>query len=176
MVWLNPPLADSIADFSGTQGSNHWFYGYYDGSSATPYSTGDFQPMTNYTDGVWSVQPGAYWTLLTSYGGHPNGTTTSFGRQPIVQWAVRRWISPISGAIQVYGVVQDLDSSGGNGVKGHVLLDGQEVAGYTLDNGGATNFQFQVTVHEGSLLDIGIDPRDGNDPFDTTAFSVTLTR
>ncbi len=38
-----PLVADSAAEFSGTQGQNGWNYGYYDGDSASPFTPTDFE-------------------------------------------------------------------------------------------------------------------------------------
>ena len=170
----NPVLADSIADFSGTQGKNNWYYGYYDGTSATPWTTGDFKLMTNYTSSTWYVLDGTYWTRLWDSGGHPNGVTTSGGRKKVNQWAVRRWVSNVTGLIYLYGTVLDNNPNNGNGVICHVIADSTEVANYNIDNGGGTNIAVTISVSLGSLVDFAIDPKDGNDLNDSTDFYVTI--
>jgi hypothetical protein len=183
VLCLNPVAADSTVDFSTVQGYNNWFYGYYGGNSATPYSTGDFQQMTNFVPGggfngldAWFVENGTYWTSLWYNGGHPNGIVTSHGRASLQQWAVRRWVSTASGTIHIYGVLADLDNSSGNGVIGHIIIDGNDLSDYTIDNGGQTNFVFNAVVNVGSLVDFAIDPRDNNDYADSTAFYFTIQR
>ncbi len=183
LLCLNPIAADSIADFSTVQGSNNWFYGYYGGTSATPYKTGDFQQMASIVPGggyggatAWFVLNGTYWTCLFNTGGHPNGITTSQGRATLQQWAVRRWVSPISGTIRIYGVLADLDNSSGNGVIGHIIINGSELSNYTINNGGRTNFICNAVVSVGSLVDFAIDPRDNNDYADSTTFYFTIQR
>jgi hypothetical protein len=180
---LTPVLADSIADFSRTQGSNNWFYGYYDGTSPTPYTTGDFKQMTNFITGTpggngdaWFVDPNTVWTELWANGGHPNGTYTSGERNQVVQWSVRRWVSPIAGTIHIQGALIDLSPGAGNGVIGHCIIDGTEVNSHTIDDGGQARFAFDAQVQVGSFLDLAIDPRDGWDWADGTAFYVTISQ
>ena len=36
-------VADSVAEHSGVQGQDGWFYGYYDGDSNIPFSQNDFE-------------------------------------------------------------------------------------------------------------------------------------
>jgi hypothetical protein len=183
LLCLNPVVSDSIVDFSTVQGSNNWFYGYYGGNSATPYSTGDFQLMTNVVPGggfngldAWFEEDGTFWTSLWFNGGHPNGIVTSYGRATLQQWAVRRWVSTINGTIHIHGVLADLDNGAGNGVIGHIIIDGNDQSVYTIDNGGRTNFVFNAVVSVGSIVDFAIDPRDNNDYADSTAFYFTIQR
>ncbi len=169
----NPVLADSIADFSGTQGKNNWHYGYYSAETA-PFTTADFQYMTNYSAGTWYVLNGTYWTRLWDKGGHPNGFNTTGGRQQINQWAVRRWISTTTGAIHVYGTVHDTNPGNGNGVICHIKTNSGEVAAYTIDDGGTTNFAITISVTLGAPVDFAIDPRNSSDVEDNTDFYFTI--
>src|ERR1051326_5556238 len=81
-------LADSVAEFSGTQGSNNWFYGYWDKTSDSdgiydptndfvpfPRSTGITLSSTNFWNGTkWDWPAGnPPWTELTSTGGQGSG-------------------------------------------------------------------------------------------------------
>ncbi len=176
-------LADSTADFSGVQGSNNWYYGYYDGTSTTPFTTGDFKPMTNFLAAgagafgdAWFASPGNVWTSLWAIGGHPNGVTTSGGREQVNQWSVRRWVSPVSGTIHIYGALVDLNAGAGNGVIGHCMIDGVEVSSYVINDGGHADFVFDATVRIGSLVDLAIDPRENWDVADSSAFYVTISQ
>src|SRR5262249_2125781 len=110
---LRDVLADSSQDFSGQQGQNGWFYGYYDrqNDSDKGYQASEFQALPQYvpagrllpTD-AWFLEPFVYWTLLTSDGGVPNGgAVTSGGRKLAEHWAVRRWVSTVSGKVNISG-------------------------------------------------------------------------
>jgi hypothetical protein len=103
-------IADSVNEFSGTQGQNNWFYGFYDG----PFTSSDFQLMTEFrTDTptafgseVWWVDEGTYWTSLGALGGHPSGQSFScLGRVPAGHWAVRRWVSEVAGEVTISGTL-----------------------------------------------------------------------
>src|SRR5882762_11140097 len=80
------PIADSSAGYSGTQGGNSWWYGYYDvaGDSTPGYNpTNNFTLMT-YWDGTvwWPDNLDAAWTSLTAATVHPNGGTNN-GSRPL---------------------------------------------------------------------------------------------
>ena len=116
---------------------------------------------------------GSYWQgaetylRLTSSGGHPgNGAD-----------AVRRWVAPAAGTIQITGNAKDLDTSGGGGVtvsirQGTTVLWQQAIA-----NGNTTGFNFNVTttVTAGQAIDFHINRgADGNWSNDSTAFDPTI--
>src|SRR5947209_7589545 len=108
-------IADSQADFSGTQGQNGWYYGYY---AASPYNQTSFQQMTHYqvspvdgTTPLWAVDLNNYWTQLYATGAHPNVGGFS-GKRPDLQYAVRRWISPVAGAATITGSTADQNAAG----------------------------------------------------------------
>ena len=117
-------IADSVSEFSGTQGANGWYYGYYDGSLAPstfklmptydPNSVGSTERGGGglFPPGMWSVQWDAsgYWTCLETKGGIPNGTDGNWGRQQNEQWAVRRWVSDVSGPITISGLAAPMQS------------------------------------------------------------------
>src|SRR4029450_4110643 len=101
--------------------------------------------MTQFSGGQWSVNANV-WTALNSIGGHPNGITTSQGRTSVEQWAVRRWISPVSGTLSISGAIADQDVAGGNGVIAHIFVDGVQVFTHTVNNGENSDFNYRVTV------------------------------
>jgi hypothetical protein len=164
-------LADSQRQFSGTQGSNGWYYGYYDGTSATPFTTGDFKELPIFVSGTWARNslPGRWDTQLWQDGGHPNG-----GGE--VNWAVRRWASGVSGVVIISCTLADSDGGGGNGVIGHTILDGTEISSRTIENGNSAGISYQTNarVLVGSLLDFAIDPRNGDSYFDSTRFTMVI--
>ncbi len=59
VIWIDGLIADSYDQFANAQGENNWYYGYYDGDAPSPFSPGDFEPMTN-SSGIWSVKLGTY--------------------------------------------------------------------------------------------------------------------
>jgi hypothetical protein len=173
---LADPIADSVADFSGTQGLGGWHYGYYPGPDYTP--TG-FQQMTQFTGGTWYVQAGTCWTQLWPNGGHPQGTDSSPPYQAAEQWAVRRWISSVDGDFALTGHLADLDGgtdSGSNGIIGHIFVDGSELYSHTIDNGDLTGVDYiiPISLNVGSILDIAIEPRLQNARYDSTLFTAQV--
>jgi hypothetical protein len=165
-------IANSVTEFSGTQGLNNWYYGYYDG----PFASSDFQPMTEYVGATWLVDDPVYWTSLTALGGHPNGIFTGEGRLPVEQWAVRRYISEVNGEITVTGIIADANPRGGNGIIGHIFVDGRQVGLYNIANGDVNGISYTVTtnVRVGSVVDFAIDPKNSDDPFDGTTFTAEI--
>ncbi|MFM8007128.1 MAG: hypothetical protein ACKO86_19800, partial [Dolichospermum sp.] len=110
-------IANSQTEFSGTQGQNNWYYGYYDG----PFNSSDFQQMNQFSSSTWYLQNGTYWTQLWATGGHPNGQIKSGGRLPVQQWAVRRWVSEIDGVVDISGSVL------GGSTIGRIFVNGVEL-------------------------------------------------
>jgi len=110
-------IADSVAEFSGVQGSNNWFYGYWDlGQDADGvYSAADFVPFpraegpwseTNFWDGSsWNWFNGdPPWTALWAEGGHPNANNGEPGRAD--HWVIRRYVNEFDGPVRITGRVE----------------------------------------------------------------------
>jgi hypothetical protein len=170
-----PPVAvaDSIADWTttGTQGQNGWFYGYYDVRFDAPlnggdgvYGAGDFQPFLR--NGTNTLSPAnnwdgskfdlaanvAPWTELSSGGGHP--AANGQGEQS-VHWAIRRWVSDVSGQTQITGSF--FNGGAGDGDVGRVFLNGVQV--YSgLTDGLAAAFNLSLNLAVGDVLDFAADP------------------
>ena len=157
-------LASSAADFSGVQGSNNWFYGYY----PSPFASTNFVEFDNFTGETWKTAGLNVWTEVRQIDQHPNGTTTGLGRLGIEQWAVRRWRSPVTQTINLSVFIRDRTTGNGNGVIAHVFLDGVEKGTYPIDDGGQRWESLTLDVQAGSLLDFVVDPRDSNDWCDST--------
>jgi hypothetical protein len=176
VVLTDTTVADSVRDFSATQGSNNWYYGYYSGN----FSPAGFIQMTNYVGGSWTVLTNRYWTRLGATDGHPNGTITSRGRDPVEQWAVRRWISNVEGSVTIRGALADNgigpEFGDDNGVCVHVFIDGVEKGRYAIDRGGAATFSIPAALAHGTVLDFALDPRESNDHYDTTIFTIVITK
>ncbi|NOS79567.1 MAG: hypothetical protein HOP35_16675 [Nitrospira sp.] len=143
-------------DFSAVQGQRSWFYLDSTGTRLT------FNTATN------SWQGSEAYLQLTATDGHPGATRD----------AVRRWVAPGAGAVQITGTARDLDPQGGSGVtvsirKGATVLWQQPIA-----NGNTTGITFNVTttLATGDALDFVINRgSDGSNSYDTTAFDPTIT-
>ncbi|MFM6339292.1 MAG: Calx-beta domain-containing protein, partial [Dolichospermum sp.] len=156
-------IANSQTEFSGTQGQNNWYYGYYDG----PFNSSDFQQMNQFSSSTWYLQNGTYWTQLWATGGHPNGQITSGGRLPVQQWAVRRWVSEIDGVVDISGSVL------GGSTIGRIFVNGVELLSQNI-SGQTANYNLRVAVQKGTFVDFAIDPKDNNDLSDSTLFTAKI--
>lgn len=160
------PLADSVTGFSGRQGQANWYYGYYpdppDPSFIEMTQFESYGPL----DGAWWVENGRYWTNLTARGGSPQSPATSGGREPVLQWAVRRWVSPFRGPVRITGRLAKRgdDAIGGDGVIGRILLDGVEVWSHAIDGDDVEGIMFSavVNVSRGSTVDFAFDPSESD--------------
>jgi hypothetical protein len=158
-------IADSVSEFSATQGQYNWYYGYYDGDGSLPYSNEDFELFPQFDGSEWYIQrdwQGSpwYWTALWDRGGHPNGIITSGGSEPKEHWAVRRWISGITGPTTITGRLSKIQTVAGDGITGCILIDGQVVWSQHVAYNDAlgVNYRIVVDVNVGSLVDFAIAP------------------
>jgi hypothetical protein len=143
-------------DFSGVQGQRGWFYLDSAGTRLT------FNTATNYWQGTET------YLLLAAGWGHPGNNGD----------AVRRWVAPGAGTVQITGTASDTASGGGGGVtvsirKGTTVLWQQPLA-----NGNTTGVTFNLTttLAAGDALDFVINRgADGNNAYDSTAFDPTIT-
>ncbi|HHT9111769.1 MAG: hypothetical protein HZA47_03640 [Planctomycetes bacterium] len=126
-------IADSQNDFSGVQGQDNWFYGYYTNCG----NSSSFTQMTYDTSGWWEeaeTQPP--WTLLRYNGGNPSSN----------HCAVRRWISEVSGDIVITGRVNKNDISGGDGITASILVDGVNVWSQDIAYNDSTGVTYEVNA------------------------------
>lgn len=138
------------------QGQRGWFYLDSAGTRLT------FNTVANNWQGAET------YLLLTAGGGHPGNNGD----------AVRRWVAPGAGTVQISGTASDGDTRGGGGVtvairKGSTVLWQQPLA-----NGNTTGITFNVTttLAAGDALDFVINRgTDGNNSYDTTAFDPSIT-
>jgi hypothetical protein len=173
-------LANSVEEFSGVQGQDNWYYGYYN----NPYGTGSFVPefteMTNYwTNGgsdwyssQWSSATSQY-AILWNLGGHPNGVIHGWGPP---QWSVRRWISEVDGEISIMGNLAKLDTTDSDGINGHILIDGEIIWSSYIsgDDGVGLDYNITALVSKGSAVEFAIDPY-GTDGSDSSHFTAKIS-
>jgi hypothetical protein len=180
-------IADSVTQFAGQQGSNNWYYGYWqktgDVDGIYNYEA-DFVPFTQF--GVytivggtaWNTSSSSYWTGLAAIGGHPNGVQTSGGRTPVEQWAIRRWISHVDASITITGRLAKFNtSSNGDGIVGAIIVDGIEVFSRQISatDGVGVNYSVTATVFPGSIIDLIITPGSASwDANDGTRLTTTI--
>ena len=162
-------LTDSIADFSGTQGLNNWYYGYFDTSSSNTAFTEMTQFDSSSGQATWYRDNGVYWTQLWASGGHPNGLSTGGGRISDDNSAVRRWVSQVSGIIDISGLIRQGDSGQTTET---ILVDGVNILTSSSTRNGT--YDVSATVHVGSTIDFAIAPSEP-DFGDSTQFTAHIS-
>ena len=124
-------VADSVAEFSGTQGADGWSYGYFNHTALGAYSTGGFNAFAVYDAGLerWQAsdaQVGAannVYLTTSRLGGHPNGVGPD--AQDAAIWAMRRWVSDVDGPVRLDFDLRKLNTNpASGGITGHVFVDG----------------------------------------------------
>lgn len=112
--FVSTTIGDSVTNFSGVQGANGWYYGYWDKKNDFDgaYATNDFVPfpndggaygVSNYWNGTawdWYGDPPPY-TSLTADGGHPNANNGDPLRAD--HWAIRRFVNSFDGPVKISG-------------------------------------------------------------------------
>jgi hypothetical protein len=90
-------VSGSDADFSGTQGTANWSYGYFPSGNVNAFT---LLPTYNSQSNRWQhVTFGPPWTLLGANSvAHPNGANNG-----VEEWAARRWISTAAGPVKISG-------------------------------------------------------------------------
>ncbi len=168
-------LADSVADFSATQGTQpgQWQYGYY----KTPGDTASFAQMPYYDadNQMWEetlnrpTAPYNYpdsWLMMGKDFAHPS----AFPHDQ--RWAVRRWISNYVGSVTVSGIFGDVNSRGN--LIGRVVLNGlqhQEVLSQEV--GSDMSYSFVAMLQQVEVLDLILDP-DGVDANDSAKLTASV--
>jgi len=174
--------ADSVAEFSGVQTTNHWDYGFYNGDSPLPWTPQDFDFLPTYDQGVgpvWYRQlgVGGYWTAINALAMHPNGSASVGGRMNEENWAVRRWLATRRLPARIVGQVHDAaGAAGADGVTVKVFANGLEVFSRDLDDGDTTGFDLDIPVclYVGSPIDFVLTPRGPSDFSDGTYYMVKV--
>ena len=163
-----PPelVADSVADFSGTQGQNNWFYGYYNKTTdlGGRYQTNDFIAFPN-DEGPhspYNFWNGASWKW---YDGnppfdeigerymHPNGANNAQEH-----WTIRRWRCKASGTISIEWQLAK-QAAGGTGVTARVFYNGTQKDIATIAGNDVTGVtrSLEITgVQPGDFIDIAL--------------------
>jgi len=145
-------LADSVAEFSGTQGQDNWFYGYWNKQFDADgvYADADFVPFPNnyWTGAVWDW-PGTPLAMLTAQGGSPSANDGTLFLPDL--WAVRRYVNDYDGPVTITGTLGQ--SSGwvyvtATGVNLNTLL-------YIYQTGAGQGYIDDVKLVAGSVPEAG---------------------
>lgn len=187
-----PPavVADSVRGFSGEQGANGWFYGYWDRSADrddTYDPATDFELLRHFgrdpknglvghsaftTGELWYLEDGRFYTSLWAEGGHPHGKLNLGSYARAEHWVVRRWVSTLAGVVTIRGQagkVMPWGANWGGGVQALLVVDGKTLVRANLGNT-ETDYAVEATVRVGSRVDflIGPNPRIGVTKFTAT--------
>jgi hypothetical protein len=164
-------VADSAADFSGIQGQDNWFYGYYNrthDTNAPGYHATNFIAFPNDTSQPWSddnfwtgvqwdwFQGNPPWTEVGRTNVHPNG-----GNSGVEHWAIRRWVSEVAGTIRVDWFLAKANVGGGDGVTGRIFHNNtlRDSVLIPFNNSAGTNRSVVITgVQPGDSIDVALDP------------------
>lgn len=171
-------VADSVLEFSGVQGQDNWFYGYYIGS-VTPsgfnqftkygfdaFAAGTTQGEAGY---LWYLDGNTYqnsssFTRIGSHVMHGQGTgpTTSPSGAITTQHLLssRRWVSEATGTILIEGGVADWNPGSGDGATLRIFNAGLEVFSQFIPNTGSATFSFSTAIGSGNFLEFVADPGD----------------
>lgn len=168
-------LADSVAGFSGIQGSNGWSYGFYARGTDT---TAGYDPGTEFVgnhpdfgflDGAWRrgvdgrLDADPPWDFIGPRDLHPNFTGGE-------RWVIRRFTSPRAGRVRIAGLLGNVSGQGGTTAR--LYLDGTLLA--ALPAGAAAGgYSLLANLTEGSRLDFAVDP-NGSDAADLTRWTAVL--
>jgi len=142
----------AVADFSGTQGFHGWYYLSSTGAQLT--WNGNFWSGTDGYIGLWND------------GGHPGNSTD----------AVRRWVAPAAGSVQITGTTFDGDTSCGiDGVQVTIKKNGAVLWQQTIAAGDTTGYSFNLsnTVATGDQLDF-VTNKLTTSACDNTVFMPTI--
>ncbi len=163
-------VADSVNDFSGTQGQDDWYYGTY-AFHSKPATPGAFVEATTWTGTQWRT--GATGHLVDADGGRTSSTGQFYD-------AVKRWEVQATGYHFIEGVTEHVDTVGGGGTTTIVYLwDGStydEV--WTRDIApGAAELAYSTAwfyAEAGDYIDLAINA-NGNSTFDWTKFTGVIS-
>ena len=177
-------VADSVRDFSGTQGTTNGTWSYFAGYvvPGTPYNPSPSDPnmlatmtynQTNFGFEYDSFYPFAE---IDVDGAHPGARQGYAVVYPV--WAVRRWLSNVTAPAHFSGTLIRTSPSG-DGTGAQIYVDGNLV--YSTLVGGAgvgvtVNFDFNAQIHVGSKVDFVVTPGPGIDvDFDYIDFRAQIS-
>lgn len=168
---------NSVTDFGTVQGANDWYYGYW----VMPGM--NFTLMTEFgvaQPNAWSadfLRPGpSYWTLINPSVMHPNGSVNNGNKTLQEQEAVLRWVSPITGNIQV-DFHTDCSDVGGFGTTFQIRYNGNLTTSLPIGPADTVGIDAQtfVPVVPGDTLDFIVNTGGGNAINDSTTVEVTIS-
>jgi len=166
-------VADTIGDwsYSGTQGEKNWTYGYYNQTTGgVTYASSKFVPFPS---GTGPQSSGNFWNgeAWKWFDGDPPFDTigqiemmpSAFqtgGTRGATNWVIRRWVSEVSGTIQVDWHIGKKELTG-NGMVATIYQNGtqRDTFAITAADFIGTNKTITIaSVQVGDLIDIAVTP------------------
>lgn len=167
-------IADSVSQFTSVQGMHGWFYGYLEPDNGNTFTEAEVY-VSNGADPGWYALPDARtWTFMDATTMHPNGEITTGGREPLEQWAARRWVSTVEGNIRIAGDLSKYYVDGtSSGIAGYIYVDGVMVWAWYLEGWDEAGISFDkvAAVSVGSTVDFVLDPWESDDRSDRSMFT-----
>lgn len=169
-------IADSVSEFSPTQGQNNWYYGYKEDQLSNPFEEMEYDSNKD----IWKVivkppSQAKYKTKLSAKRAVPNALEPKSGNTAAKQFPVRRWISEVDGEITISGELASKSvSKGGDGVKGYILVNGQRIWSESARGSQPIEYTVKTTVKKGDPVEFAISSKR-NDAFDNTKFIAQIS-
>lgn len=171
-------VADSVRDFSTTQGLEGFWYGAWHAGSdsdAVYQPDVDFQPLVACPDASWRPscvalgEPGFRWTLIMAELQHA-------ATLPMLELPIRRWLSDVSGPVSVALDHHHADPGDGDGTRAQLLVDGTSIWENEISGSDAAGQQLvlPLQLEVGTRLELVLHPR-ANEARDMTHLSMVVS-
>jgi len=157
-------VANSVTDFSGTQGGDGWYYGY----CVSEYDFNAFEEMGNFINNEWydSIVTNDY-PKIWDEGGIPGDG----------ELIVRRWVSDTDDNIVIQGELAKgiITEYCGDGIDGFIYLNDSLIWDEHIAENDfrGVDYQIAVYIHNGDTLDFVVD-KFGNNFCDQTKFTASI--
>ena len=172
-------VGNSVTEFSGVQGQDNWYYGYWAGAGSG-YLPADFIQMdiSDWTGTIWDYGPGSNFLTITSTSWHPNGGSGTGA----IQTPFRRWLAEGTGDLTISGQWRNNDTlratnaTTRNGTTARIYVEGSVV--YTQKIAWTaypayTAYTLTIPVTLGDSVDFSVH-YDGDVNDDMTYFTAEL--
>jgi hypothetical protein len=185
-------VAEQPTEFSGTQGTDRWYYGFYDRTAdleAGGNGIFDDTKFVRFKGGESSTRPlgpdNQWYFTYWVYGpdAFPSSEINAESMYPswsggTEQFAVLRWVSDTSGVVKLTGYFDQVNGRG-DGTIGRIFRNGEEIfAEHTLEEPAEIDLQIN-NMATGDTFDFAVDfgtDYDGNDQNDETRYWFTFDR
>ena len=170
-------VADTIDDFSNTQGENGWWYGYWTAANDTD---GSYDPATDFSlmeycgpntwvpPGGCPTAPDGEWTQNLADGLQHAET------EPVLELPVRRWVSDVSGKARIFAEHFINGGRSGDGTRALLVVDGIEIwQNEALPGGVHGEATLDVDLKLGTLVEQLLHPRASQGE-DMSYFSISI--